>query len=419
MNNQEKFNKIYPFLSGLTYDLLFFIAIDTLFLKVVVGLTDSEIVLSTSIALIARLLLQPLFLMIIKKIGNTASVRLGTFLLIVSACLYTIGKNFITIIFAKIIYNIAFVFRDMIEVILKNNLEVQNKSELYSKIRSHASTIYAIITMIISLVATFMFNISPYFPMACCIFFTVLCFILSFFIKEETLPVNKTENSENKDTQKSHSKIHFNFAFHILLGILIYALFYSIVALIQTDGKLFIQNKLLEVETLEKTTIIIGIIQFISRIIRVVGNALYSKLANKLKDNLGNIFSIFLVLSAVLFVVGSLISNFILRISVMSVGFFITLFIRDPGKIFLQDYVMSNVEQSKRQSALSTMEFLNNVFKALFTLLFGVILIGYDFVIVYIILGIFALIEATLCIILFSKIKKNIELKNQKTQNNI
>ena len=108
-------------------DLLFFIAIDTLFLTSAVGLSSSQILLSTSIALFARLFLQPLLFLIIKKIGNTLSVRLGSLLLCISAVLYTIGQNFLIILLAKIFYELGFVFREMVNVILKKQFGISGK----------------------------------------------------------------------------------------------------------------------------------------------------------------------------------------------------------------------------------------------------------------------------------------------------
>ena len=96
------FNKIYPLYAGLSADLLFWIAIDTLFLTVVKGLTPAQISLLTSISTITCIVLQMPFLKIIKKIGNTNSVRLGSFMLLLSSILLTFGPNYIFIALGKI-----------------------------------------------------------------------------------------------------------------------------------------------------------------------------------------------------------------------------------------------------------------------------------------------------------------------------
>ena len=51
-NKLKKFNTIYPWYAGLSGDLLFWIAIDTLFLTVVKKFTAAQIVSLTSISMI-------------------------------------------------------------------------------------------------------------------------------------------------------------------------------------------------------------------------------------------------------------------------------------------------------------------------------------------------------------------------------
>ena len=57
----------------------------------------------------------------------------------------------------------AFTFKNMANAILKNNLELQQKSEDYIKIQTKSNTIYAVVTMIISFVASILFNFNNYF----------------------------------------------------------------------------------------------------------------------------------------------------------------------------------------------------------------------------------------------------------------
>ena len=117
MNEQKiaKFNKIFPWYSGLSGDLLFWVAIDTLFLTVVKNFNASQIVSLTTISLIVCIMLQ-------------------------------------------------------------------NRSEDYIKVKTKSNTIYATVTMIISFIASVMFNINNYLPMIFCILFCLICFILSFDI---------------------------------------------------------------------------------------------------------------------------------------------------------------------------------------------------------------------------------------------
>lgn len=74
----KKFNTIFPWYDGLSGDLLFWAAIDTLFLTVVKKFNASQIVSLTTVSLITCILLQLPLLKAIRKIGNTNSVKLGS-----------------------------------------------------------------------------------------------------------------------------------------------------------------------------------------------------------------------------------------------------------------------------------------------------------------------------------------------------
>ena len=201
-----KFNKVFPWYGGLSADLLFWVAIDTLFLTIVKNFNASQIVSLTTISLVTCIVLQIPLLNIIKKIGNTNSVRLGSFLLLVASILLTFGSNYIVVALGKIISEIAFTFQNMANAVLKNNLELQNKNDKYIEVKTKCNTIYASVTMIISFVASFIFNINNYLPMLGCIFFCLICFILSFYIVDFS-NYDKTEKRKETKIKIKYSKI--------------------------------------------------------------------------------------------------------------------------------------------------------------------------------------------------------------------
>ena len=200
--NMTRFNRIFPWYLGLSGDLLFWIAIDTLFLTVVKNFNASQIVSLTTVSLVTCILLQPLLLKIIKKIGNTNSVRMGALLLLIASLLLTFGKKYVVIALGNIFYEIAFTFQNMANVMLKNNLELQNRNDDYIKIKTKANTIYAIVTMIISFIASIMFNLNNYLPMLGCIAFCLICFILSFYIADYSQYDKVKKEIKNKSNKK-------------------------------------------------------------------------------------------------------------------------------------------------------------------------------------------------------------------------
>lgn len=407
-----KFNKIFPWYAGLSGDLLFWVAIDTLFLTVVKNFNASQIVSLTTVSLITCIALQVPLLKIIKKIGNTNSVRLGSMLLLVSSLLLTFGQNYVVIALGKVIYEIAFTFQNMANAVLKNNLELQNRNNEYIKVKTKSNTIYATVTMIISFIASLMFNLNNYLPMYGCITFCLICFILSFYI------VEYSNYNKIKEEAKIKSKKKINYNKLIIILIISYGLFYPIVNSGQSNGKLFIQQELLVNFDVEKTALIIGAILCISRIVRVVSNIAFNKIHNKYKEKVGVILPILLSMSIILMILGSLIRNsIILKFGIMSLGYIIILFIRDPFKVYMQDLALRRVGKEGQQSLLTTMELSRKIGRAIMSLSFTMILVNNPMITVIAILFILSIIEILVSIKLYKLVLKGKEVKIGESSN--
>lgn len=391
-----KFNKIFPWYAGLSGDLLFWVAIDTLFLTVVKNFNASQIVSLTTVSLITCIVLQVPLLKIIKKIGNTNSVRLGSTLLLMSSILLTFGQNYIVIALGKVIYEIAFTFQNMANAVLKNNLELQNRNNEYIKVKTKSNTIYATVTMIISFVASLMFNSNNYLPMIGCITFCLICFILSFYI------VDYSNYNKIKEETEVKNKTKINYNSLIIVLIISYGLFYPIVNSGQSNGKLFIQQELLLNFDVEKTALIIGAILCISRIVRVISNIAFNKIHSKYKEKVGVILPILLSIAIILMILGSFIGNsVILKFVIMSLGYIIILLIRDPFKVYMQDLALRNVGKERQQSLLTTMELSRKIVRAIMSLSFTMILVNNPMITVIAILFILSIIEILVSIKLY------------------
>ena len=409
-NKLKKFNKIFPWYDGLSGDLLFWVAIDTLFLTVVKKFTASQIVSLTSISMIINILLQVPLLKIIHKIGNTKSVRLGSFLLLISSLLLTFGRNYITIVIGKIFYEMAFTFQNMINAVLKNNLELQHKENEYIKYRTKANTIYAMVTMIISFIASIMFNINNYLPMIGCITFCVICFILSWYMVDYS-----KDNKKTTETKKETNNRKIKYTKIIILILLSYGLCYPIVNSGQSNGKLFIQQELLKLYDVEKTSLIIGAILCLSRIVRLLSNIKFDKIHKKYEDKVGIMLTVVLSISLILMLVGYNISNIpVVKFVIMSLGYVIILFIRDPFKVYMQDLALKNTDKNSQQTLLTTMELSRKIVRTIISLSFTTILLKYPMVLVISILTVLSIIEIFVSIYLYKIIINN----NEKEQEN-
>lgn len=404
-----KFNKIFPWYSGLSADLLFWVAIDTLFLTVVKKFTASQIVSLTTISLIICIVLQIPLLKVMKKIGNTNSVRLGSLLLLISSILLTFGPNYMVIALGKIIYEIALTLKNMANAILKNNLELQQRSDDYIKIKTKANTIYATVTMIISFIASLLFNLNHYLPMIGCIVFCFICFVFSFMI------VDFSNYDKMKKETKHKTKKQIKYSRLIIVLLISYGLFYPIVNSGQSNGKLFIQQELLSYFNVEQTALIIGIILCISRIVRVVSNMAFHKIHAKYKEKVGIILPILLCLSISFMILGSFIQNsMLLKFSIMTFGYVIILFIRDPFQVYMQDLALRNTGKEVQQSLLTTMELSRKVVRAIMSLSFTMILVDHPMLLVMAILFVLSLIEILISIKLYQLVLDTSAVENEK-----
>ncbi len=174
-------NKIYPLFAGLSGDLIFYIAINTLFLTEVKHLSALEISSLTTISTLVMLLLNPLVMKIINKIGALNSVRIGVTVLFLGAFLITVGNNYFTILMGSILYEAYAYFKYMDTVILRKNLAFLKEEDRFLEIQNKYTLIYAVVTMFTAFISGFLFNLNPYIPMIGCLTFCLISIFLSKF----------------------------------------------------------------------------------------------------------------------------------------------------------------------------------------------------------------------------------------------
>ena len=223
-------NKIYPIFYGFSSDLVFWIAINTLFLTTVKHLNASQINTINFVGTLVAIVIQLFSIKFIRKIGNLNSIKLGTIMLFLAVLIFTVGTRYYMFFIAQILYACGFIFKQMDNVVLIKNLKYLNKSEEYIKYQTKGSIIYSIITLIISIVSGLLFNINNYIPMIFCLTICFINIIVSNFFYEAKIK-----------EQYSNEKSSFRFSKLLFLIIALYGLFYASVSVGQTNSKLFMQ----------------------------------------------------------------------------------------------------------------------------------------------------------------------------------
>ena len=381
--NIKKINrsiKIYPLFASFTGDLIFFVPIDTLFLTLVKGLNASQITAMTMASLIICILFQKIILAIVKKIGNVNSLRLGATMLLIATIVLTFGKSFMAMLLYKSIHELAVMFLNMDEIILKSNLKFANRKDDYFKIRNKSKIIYAIITLFTALVAGKMFNVNHYLPMYISIIINVLVLGTAFLYYEAK--VNKEQ-----EMKKEHKKLKItSIIFYVILS---NAVFYSIIKMGQNNSKLFMQYDFQKFLSVEMVTYYITTIVFISRIARLVGNVIFGKVYQKIKDKMSIALTICLSMAFLLLIIGHYINiAFIYKVILMSIGFFLILATRDSFQIYIEDVALSISNKDEQQKIVIDIEVYRRVGTLILSAIFTLILMQCDLVVVeFILLG--------------------------------
>lgn len=372
--------KIYPIFASFTGDMIFFVPIDTLFLTLVKGLNASQITAMTMVALIICIISQKAILATVKKIGNVNSLRLGAILLLIAALVLTFGKSFALMLLYKSINEIAFMFLNMDEIILKSNLNAVNRKDDYYKIRNKSKIMYSIITLLTALVAGKLFNINQYLPMYLSIIIYILLIGLAFMYYE-------AKTNETKEIKENKKKVKITSV--IFLVILSNAVFYSIIKMGQNNSKLFMQYDFQKFLSIEMVTYYITTIVFISRIARLVGNIVFGKVYSKIKDKMSIVLTICLSMAFSLLIIGHYINvEFIYKVIIMSLGFFLILATRDSFQIYIEDVALSISDKEEQQKIVIDIEVYRRLGTLILSAIFTLILMKYELIVIeFILLG--------------------------------
>ena len=396
----KRSNDIYPIFSGLSLDLVFFIAVNTLFLTNIKGLTSSQINLSTTISTLVALGIYLISHKIIKKIGNVYSVRLGTLFMLIASILYTVSTKLIFFIIADILYETSFIFKCVNSVILNNNLAYEKKEKEYLKIKFKGTTYYSFVTLFATLIGGVLFSIHPYVPMVISIINCVFVFILSHFIYE-------VKYDDKKEEIKKKKKFSFNKI--VILTIIVYGLIYGTVAVCQTNDKLFMQYELQEFLKGNKVALTLSFILFLSRISRLVSNILFNKIYNKIKEKSLYIVYFILFTSVSLFIFGRLLLPPLYSSIIMAIGFLLLLMLRDPTENILSNILLQNTNKEDKEQAMIYFEFTRSLTVFLLSFLATAVLAKYELIHLYVMI----IILIVMYIFVIQKLFSLLKMKNE------
>jgi len=343
----KKNNWFYVLYQTFNSDLLFWIVIDNLFLSTVKGFDAFNIVLISMLGIFFSLLLYPFNNYLIKKISNRTSIIIGSLCYIFSILIFGLSSNIIAFIIGQTIYNSSAPFRAIANVMLKNNLEEANKEDEYIKWQSYGKLGYAIITLLLSLFSGVLFNINPYLPIFLSLVGTLFALLFAILFNDSnSKQVQVESNYDLKPILKNKTMILI-----ALMNILAVGTY----TFLQTKSTLLIQYTLEEASLdIAKISIIISVIVFGSRLCRVISDLLFSKLYNKVIDKPKILvgISIFILVANLSFALGGNLNiGYILKIILITIGFYIILYIRDMYSVMETKIIPLTIEKNLQKEA--------------------------------------------------------------------
>lgn len=400
-----KSSKILPWFTALSGDLLFFTAIVSIYLTVVKNLSFAQISFLTTFSSLLYIVCQKFFLEIIKVIGNVYSVRIGVLFLLIASILITFSNSYIFILIGYSFYSLAYLFKTMDCVILKNNLTFLDKDNEYLKYKSKSNLIYSISTTLIALVSGYLFNFNSSLPMYLCVLVCFINVILSFSLCDVGLENNSL------DIKKDKSRINFSkIVFYIIIC---YGLFYAVISNGQSNVSLYIQNQLSNNFSADKMAIYFSYIILFSRISRVIASFIFCSLYDKLNEKINIYLPAVTIFSFCLIIISNFYSSLLLKLALMTFGFCLILAVREIFGIYIEDLLLKETDSYFQQSAISYLGVARKIGEFIISFIITLILLQYDLIMVISFLIILTILSLKVSLIVFKLIINKDDYQNK------
>lgn len=178
--------RIYSLYRAISMDLLFFYAIDFIFLTQVKNISPSDVVLKSSFYALFMIILQIPASMLIDKIGTRKCTIIANVFNILYLVIIMFSRNLFDLIIAEFLSAICFSIKDISDTTLLNKSipKVRKKGEIFSKIEGRGSKNYYYLNAITSFLAGFLYTVNPYLPIILATIISIFATILSTGFEE-------------------------------------------------------------------------------------------------------------------------------------------------------------------------------------------------------------------------------------------
>lgn len=173
--------KLYSMYRAISADILFFYAIDFLFLTQVKNISASDVVLKSSFYALFMIILQIPANILIDKMGTRRCTILANIFNVIYLIMIMLATDLQILIIAEFVSALCFSIKDVSDTTLLNISipEGEKKGEIFSKIEGKGSKNYYYINAITMVISGFLYTINPYIPVIGAVIIAIIATILS------------------------------------------------------------------------------------------------------------------------------------------------------------------------------------------------------------------------------------------------
>lgn len=271
--------KIFPIYKLFAYDLMFYYAIQMLFLHNVKGISIPRILLLNSIFCAFQMIFQIPVTLVVDKIGYKKCIITGNIFCTTAVITYLIAPSFGTVMLGDFQLALGFALKSVSEspflftVMKKENIE--NES---AKVEAKGSSLYFYVEAFASILSGYLYAINPYIPVILCALAMFTSTILSLRFDDSAI-TNNASTLISRSEYFSDMKHGFKFIFKSerMKALLVFAcIFAGIVAVAGNFSKAYLTN-------INISSMTFGIITSLLSIISAIGSSYQDKFQNKRK----------------------------------------------------------------------------------------------------------------------------------------
>ena len=371
--------RMYAIYRTISLDLIFYYAIEFLFLTEVKLMDASEVVLGSAFYGIFMVLLQIPISTIIDRIGTRKSTILGNVFNTLFILFILNTNNLKGLILAQFVSALCFSFKNISDkALLQYSIRnTRRKGNIYSKVEGIGVKNYYILNAVTSIFAGFLYVLNPYAPMICSLMFTVLATSISFGFKEiEDYKKDKKQESTVQEIKNYFIQLKQSIKFIInstrLRSIFLYSgVVWGIFMLTLTST--YQSSLLLDIGASAQTiTTIAAIIGIASAIGSERQLDFHKKFRNKSLTVILIIMTIAVIVSGI---IGTMKLPYIISLIIIGICFIANGFAKGTYEVLITRY-LSNFTNSKVLTQIFAVnEMSRNIFRAVISF-FGAYLLG-------------------------------------------